>query len=64
MDCSGLTSVTCEAITPPTLNGTSVFDYTNNCTIYVPSQSVETYKTATNWTEYASRIQPIPTTVE
>ena len=60
--CRVLTSVTCEAVTPPKL-GSSAFDYTN-CQIYVPSQSVAAYKTTTNWSTYASRIQPIPTTVE
>lgn len=57
--CSGLTSVTVLATTPPTL-GYSVFDSTNDCPIYVPSASVETYKTASRWSSYASRIQPIP----
>lgn len=56
--CNSLTSITCEAITPPTL-GDAAFDGTNNCPIYVPSQSVDAYKAATNWSEYASRIQAI-----
>lgn len=57
--CSGLTSVTVEATTPPSLGGTSVFADTNNCPIYVPASSVEAYKTATNWSTYADRIQAI-----
>ena len=56
--CTSLTSVTVEATTPPTL-GKYVFIGTNNCPIYVPSTSVNAYKTATNWNTYASRIQPI-----
>ena len=56
--CTNLTSVTCLATTPPTL-GSGVFDNTNDCPIYVPSQSVSAYKSATNWRTYASRIQPI-----
>ena len=56
--CYSLTSVTVEATTPPTL-GKYVFIGTNNCPIYVPSTSVNAYKTATNWNTYASRIQPI-----
>ena len=56
--CSGLISVTVEATTPPTL-GSLVFDNTNNCPIYVPSDSVQTYRTAPNWSTYASRIQAI-----
>ena len=59
--CSNLTSITVEKLTPPTLQSTS-FDYTNNCPIYVPSESVETYKSASVWSDYASRIQAIPTT--
>lgn len=58
--CRSLTSVTVNAATPPTI-GTEVFVNTNNCPIYVPSQSVSSYKSATNWSTYASRIQAIPT---
>ena len=57
--CTSLTSVICEATTPPTL-GTNTFRSTNNCPIYVPSASVETYKAASGWSEYATRIQAIP----
>ena len=57
--CSSLTSATVNATTPPTLSG-GAFDSTNNCPIYVPSGSVEAYKSATNWSTYASRIQAIP----
>ncbi len=57
--CSGLTSITVEATNPPTLQN-SAFVYTNNCPIYVPAESVNAYKTDTNWSAYASRIQPIP----
>jgi hypothetical protein len=31
----------------------------NTCPIYVPDDAVDTYKTATNWSAYASRIKPI-----
>lgn len=58
-NCSGLTSVTVLATTPPSI-GVSAFNNTNDCTIYVPAESVNTYKTATNWSEYADRIQAIP----
>ena len=58
--CSSLTSVTVNTTTPPTLGGTYVFNDTNNCPIYVPASSVNAYKTATNWSRYASRIQAIP----
>lgn len=58
--CSGLTSITITATTPPTLGGNEVFDNTNNCPIYVPAESVDLYKRRTYWSEYASRIQAIP----
>ncbi len=60
-DCSNLTSVYCKATTPPTL-GSNVFKTYNNgyvnlgCAIYVPAESVETYKAAENWSSYKSRI--------
>ena len=59
--CSKLTSITIEATTPPTLANTSAFSDTNNCPIYVPAESVDAYKTATNWSALADRIQAIPT---
>ena len=58
-NCSGLTSITINAATPPTL-GSIVFDGTNNCPIYVPAESVDAYKAATNWSTYTDRIQAIP----
>lgn len=55
--CPSLTSVYCKATTPPALVETSVFD--NNGSgrkIYVPTESVEAYKSATIWSEYADAI--------
>ena len=44
-----------------TLSNTSAF---NNCTnltnIYVPSSLVDSYKSATNWSSYASKIKATP----
>lgn len=58
-DCVQLQFVRCEAATPPTIEY-DVFYNTNNCPIYVPTGSITTYKSATNWSNYASRIQAIP----
>lgn len=58
--CTRLTNITVESTTPPTL-GYSVFDNTNDCPIYVPPESVDAYKAADGWSNYASRIQAIPT---
>lgn len=55
--CSALTSVTITATNPPELHNAAVFNNTNNCPIYVPCDSVNAYKTAQNWSTYASRIQ-------
>lgn len=57
-NCPSLLSVTIKATTPPSL-GSIVFRYSDNCLIYVPAQSVEAYKSASGWSTYASRIQPI-----
>lgn len=57
--CSGLFSVTVRSTTPPTL-GTNVFDNVGSYfQIYVPASAVNTYKSATNWSTYANKIQPI-----
>jgi len=59
-NCSNLTSVTLESTTPPTL-GSSAFSYTHSTLkIYVPSESVDTYKSASGWSDYASKIYAMP----
>ena len=57
--CSSLTRMVVEATTPPTL-GWNAFEFASDFPIYVPSGSVETYKSASGWSYYASRIQAIP----
>ena len=59
--CSGLTSVTIQATTPPSLASANAFTNTGtNLIIYVPAESLETYKTTGNWVTYADRIFAIP----
>lgn len=54
-----LKTLTINAINPPSL-GTGVFDYGNdNIVISVPSESVDKYKTADGWKDYADNIQAI-----
>ena len=54
--CSNLTKIYCKANTPPAL-GDGVFKYgANALEIYVPSASVELYKTADGWKDYADKI--------
>ena len=55
--CHNLISITCKATTPPTID--NPFDNGNNYPIYVPATSVNTYKAASGWSKYASRIQAI-----
>lgn len=58
--CRSLTKVIVNATTPPTL-GTNAFGNTpiaqSGGYIYVPDASVETYKSATNWSSYATKIK-------
>ena len=58
-NCSGLTSITITATIPPSLGNPNVFNNTNDCPIYVPSESVEVYKSASRWSRYADRITAI-----
>lgn len=48
-----------RAITPPTLGNSNAFGAQNNAPIYVPDESVDDYKTATNWNSLESRIFPM-----
>ena len=55
--CNNLTSVYCQATTPPILDGPYVFDLNAaDRKIYVPYQSLDAYKTAEYWSEYADSI--------
>jgi hypothetical protein len=56
--CNALKTITIEAETPPI--GTCIFAYTPIETIYVPAASVEKYKAAEGWSEYADKIKAIP----
>lgn len=56
--CSSLSSITINSSTPPTLSG-SLGSGMGNFTIYVPSASVNTYKAASGWSQYANNIQAI-----
>ena len=60
-DCIGLTSITVESVTPPTLGSNAFYSIKYNCLIYVPPESVDAYKAASGWKDYASRIKAIPT---
>jgi hypothetical protein len=59
--CSSLVSVTCLSTTPPELAYKNIF-YGNASgrKFYVPAESLQAYKTARYWSNYASDILPIP----
>ena len=54
-DCTGLTSITSSSAIPPT-GASDMFSNTNDCPIYVPIGSVDAYKEAPFWSDYADRI--------
>ena len=56
--CSSLKEVTFLHTTPPRYNNT-LTDCSKLETIYVPDKSVNAYKTATGWLEFASKIKPL-----
>ena len=59
-NCSNLSSVTCKAANPPVLGDDMCFDGNKSGRkIYVPINSVENYKSATNWAEYKDNIKAI-----
>lgn len=49
-----------KAVTPPTIENNTFNDIPSDAIIYVPTESVEAYKAATNWSAQASKIQPMP----
>ncbi|WP_335983554.1 leucine-rich repeat domain-containing protein [Acinetobacter haemolyticus] len=57
--CTSLTQITVNSLTPPTLYSGALND-TNNCPIYVPSASVDTYKQSDGWNDFSDRIFAIP----
>ena len=61
-DCTSLQYITVESTIPPSAStlGVYMFDNTNNCPIYVPCESLGTYKTASGWRRYADRIYGTP----
>lgn len=58
--CSTLESIVVRAATPPTIGSYAFNNISSNAKIYVPAESVDAYKAATNWSTYASIIEAIP----
>lgn len=54
-NCCGVAEYHFEPTTPPTLSNTNAFTgIQSDCIIYVPSSKLNDYKTAENWSTYAS----------
>lgn len=59
--CGGMRVYHVLPMTPPTLGNANAFEgIPGDCIIYVPRGSLNAYKTATNWSTYASRMQEEP----
>lgn len=56
-DCGSLTSIYCKPITPPALGSRVFSGISSSAKIYVPTASVDAYKSATGWSSYASKIE-------
>ena len=56
-DCTSLSKVYCKPTTPPTPAGGAFYNNANGRTIYVPTASVDAYKSADKWKDYADQIE-------
>lgn len=54
-----ITKVTIKAVNPPTLDISAFYNNSSSRKFYVPADSVEAYKTADQWTNYADKIVAI-----
>ncbi|MBE6212102.1 MAG: hypothetical protein E7129_03065 [Rikenellaceae bacterium] len=55
-NCTSLTKVYCKPTTPPSGGGYMFYSTSSHRQIYVPTASIEVYKTANGWNEYADYI--------
>ena len=59
LNCNNLSTITSHPTTPPTIQSSSLPSTSVVQHIYVPSESVEAYRVASNWTVYAGKISGI-----
>lgn len=60
--CYSMSEYHFKPTTPPTLASSNVFNnIPSDCIIYVPQGSLNAYKTATNWSQFSSKMQEEPT---
>lgn len=61
LNCYGLSEIHLKSTTPPTLANKSAFSgIPSDCIFYVPAGCLEAYQTATNWSNFASKMQEEP----
>ena len=60
-NCIGITSITSRAITPPTVGENAFGNVDKSIPLYVPGESIETYKITEQWKDFTN-ILPIPGT--
>lgn len=58
-DCRNLNSITCRAVTPPTLGGYVFNNVNKSIPLYVPATSIEAYQNALFWEDFTN-IQATP----
>ena len=55
-DCDNLTEFYCKAVTPPDISWMAFSGIESDYTICVPTESIDAYKIAAGWSDYADRI--------
>lgn len=58
-DCESLNNITVRNVSPPSLGSNALQNVPSTCAIFVPSESVDTYKSASGWSARANYIQAI-----
>ena len=53
-NCSGLASITCRSTTPPTVGSDAFKGVSTSIPIYVPEESLDTYKSANGWSIFTN----------
>ncbi|MBR5483492.1 MAG: leucine-rich repeat domain-containing protein, partial [Alistipes sp.] len=54
--CTSVTGFYCKAVTPPSVGTQALYGYISARRIYVPTESVDAYKSASGWSTFASTI--------
>ena len=63
-ECTSLKSIIVNAITPPLLGANIIYGANSDVKFYVPDDSVEAYKAATNWSNLTNYIHPLSEYIE